>query len=571
MMHFIRWRLLRVDYPYDLINARRARLLLVISWAALFAAILWLVFALLPFSGIPEAARLNSVLLGGLFLLACLLIVRLTKTGALRIARWILVAMLMIAVAGWGLFQTPSGVNLSDGIMLSVALPIVAAGVLLERRGMAAVSAIMALMILLVALGQSQLTLPVSYVPANDVAFDLPVNLILVLLVGGFLFAATGTIERIASRALTNANQREWLIQFTGELARIEDENAMLVRAVTGVREQLGYLVVQIALMDDTGSLSRVLRVGMGQEDSAPRPLPRLPETSILVEAAHSQQVLTTNPADSSNRRSHMLSAALSAAALPLVFNGRTYGVLDIQSAEADAFSHEVLMLLSLVADQIAVVFHNVRQRAEYTRGLRDREAVNARLEEQLQEFRQRERRGVSSAWGSYVQGRGKKAIGFDLVAEDLKPAEDLPDGIQTTLRTGELQVEMQGQEQVIHVPIKFRDQTLGAMAFVLPRDQALTEREIEMTNIVSERLALALENTRLFEQSQAQATRERKASEITSLLIGATDVRSVLDLAADQFREAMGAVHTHIYIQPDVLVEPLAPLSDGSGEEGSR
>jgi hypothetical protein len=53
--------------------------------------------------------------------------------------------------------------------------------------------------------------------------------------------------------------------------------------------------------------------------------------------------------------------------------------------------------------------------------------------------------------------------------------------------------------------------------------------------------------------------TREQKASEITSQLIGSTDVRAVLDLAADQFREALGAVNTRIFIQPDVVAEPAA------------
>jgi hypothetical protein len=35
--------------------------------------------------------------------------------------------------------------------------------------------------------------------------------------------------------------------------------------------------------------------------------------------------------------------------------------------------------------------------------------------------------------------------------------------------------------------------------------------------------------------------------------------VRAVLNLAADQFREALGAVTTRIFIQPDVVAEPLA------------
>jgi GAF domain-containing protein len=80
----------------------------------------------------------------------------------------------------------------------------------------------------------------------------------------------------------------------------------------------------------------------------------------------------------------------------------------------------------------------------------------------------------------------------------------------------------------------------------------------------VAERLALALENTRLFEQSQSQALRERKASEVATALIGATDVRVVLNMAAEQFKDALGAVNTRIYIQPETLMEPLAQTQGG-------
>lgn len=74
----------------------------------------------------------------------------------------------------------------------------------------------------------------------------------------------------------------------------------------------------------------------------------------------------------------------------------------------------------------------------------------------------------------------------------------------------------------------------------------------------MAERLALALENTRLFEQSQSQALRERKASEVSTALIGATDVRVVLNMAAEQFKDALGAMNACL-IQPETLMEPLA------------
>ncbi|PJF27440.1 MAG: hypothetical protein CUN53_04035, partial [Phototrophicales bacterium] len=69
----------------------------------------------------------------------------------------------------------------------------------------------------------------------------------------------------------------------------------------------------------------------------------------------------------------------------------------------------------------------------------------------------------------------------------------------------------------------------------------------------ITSRLGVALENNRLFEQSQALAQRERRASEIGSLLISATDIESVLNLAARSFNEALGAISTRVIVEnPD-------------------
>jgi GAF domain-containing protein len=100
-------------------------------------------------------------------------------------------------------------------------------------------------------------------------------------------------------------------------------------------------------------------------------------------------------------------------------------------------------------------------------------------------------------------------------------------------------------------------------MAFAVPKEQAVGERQLEMAQDISSRLALALETRQLFERTEAQALRERKASETASLLISATDVRAVLNLAAESFNQALGAVRTHIYVHPGLLADLSSP--DGS------
>jgi GAF domain-containing protein len=130
---------------------------------------------------------------------------------------------------------------------------------------------------------------------------------------------------------------------------------------------------------------------------------------------------------------------------------------------------------------------------------------------------------------------------------------------MRAVLRDGAAHVEIQGDEQIVSLPILFRGETLGAISFAVPAERPVSERSLEMAQIVVNRLSLALENTRLFEQSQMQALRERKASDVAQQLISANDVRSVLNLAAESFNQALGAVRTRVYLQPDRMMEPGA------------
>ena len=119
----------------------------------------------------------------------------------------------------------------------------------------------------------------------------------------------------------------------------------------------------------------------------------------------------------------------------------------------------------------------------------------------------------------------------------------------------GEPVIEAGRYEQIVNIPIKRRDDVLGAMSFALPLEHKVTERQLEIANAVTNRLAVALENARLVEQSQAQAARERKASEVSSQLLGQQEVNALLETAAQTFSDALGAIYTRIYIEPDALL----------------
>jgi GAF domain-containing protein len=135
-----------------------------------------------------------------------------------------------------------------------------------------------------------------------------------------------------------------------------------------------------------------------------------------------------------------------------------------------------------------------------------------------------------------------------------LVSASDLPPAVRMTLERGDVFIERVNNRQVISAPIVYRTQMLGAMTFEVATDRSLGESELELVRTVSNRLGIALENNRLFEQSQAQVQRERKASDVGGLLLTATDIEQVLALAAETFNEALGATHTRVSLQPGTM-----------------
>jgi GAF domain-containing protein len=563
MMTRIRRLLFSVRHIYlNPIDRQRASVLLFVNWTLVLAALAWLGVGVLPRLLRDQFLDMQAVFSSALICALSLVIHRFIQTGRLRQAIWLFVLMLTASILQLVVFWSDQGPSVSGAFVIAITVPMVAAGVLLNRRGMALVAMLLIGSMIYAGVTQSQSTSTVTFQPSESALIDAPIIIITLALILLFLMIFTGNLERIANESLSDVQQRQWITEFGIELGEIEDENRVLIRALEMMRDRFHYIFGQFYLTDDAGQFNRTIRYGSLQAEAATRDTLNLSDASTILEAAQKKTMVLTSSDDPVARRNHLLTSANYSVAVPIVQQDQLLGILDVQSAGQVAFSQNELQALKLLAEQVSSALAHTRAVNILRRNLNEQNTVNQRLRAQVADYTQRERRGVSTVWSQYLQGRGKAMIGYNIESDNTPTpvaANDVPETLQATLQSGELHVEQSGDEQIVNVPITFRDQTLGAMSFAVPQGQQLSERQIEMARIVAERLALALENTRLFEQSQAQALRERKASEVSSLLIGATDVHSVLNLAAQNFNEALGAIHTRIYIQPGLLSEPLA------------
>ncbi len=123
-------------------------------------------------------------------------------------------------------------------------------------------------------------------------------------------------------------------------------------------------------------------------------------------------------------------------------------------------------------------------------------------------------------------------------------------------------------------VPIELRGQTIGQVVVEDDKPQRqLSADERALVEEVVQRMALALESARLFEETQSAlgeaqrlAQRERLINRITAQLRGAVTVDEVLHIAADEMRHSVGAAYTAVKLTPPTQ-DHGEPGGDHEGE----
>jgi GAF domain-containing protein len=437
---------------------------------------------------------------------------------------------------------------------------VVAAGMLLNRRNFLLVGLATLMVIFYRYFLQTQSSLPpVEFSQSANAGLELVLALIALILTFFFLYVFSGNVDRMVDSSLMAVDRLEAVNKFIAEVGGLNDEDLIIARAIDTLRIGLGFTSVQVFFIDEDGILVRRMRSGLGNRETGAFIQLRDGDRGVIDQVMRTREMLVITENDS--QRGHLIPPARSAAAIPLLYMGKLLGIVDVQSINPKIGESE-LRALQLMSDQLGVVISQERNINDLQRALREQTATTTGFQQQLVELRQSSSQAVTRSWLNYLEGRDEQAFGFDIGTDGSGTpvsASGIPESLRPTMEQGELYIENTENEQIINVPIIFRGETLGAMSFAVDKDRQISERQLDLAQIVSNRLGLALENTRLFEQSQAQALRERKASEVASLLIGATDVRSVLGLAAESFNEALGAVHTRVYLQPRLLVTTVA------------
>lgn len=531
--------------------------ILYLNWVIVIGAVLSSAFTVLPDGDAIRTISVFAIEIG--YFVAVFVAL---KRKQVQIAIYLTVAFsLFIPILVMSVIE-----RTSISAALTLVLPVVMAGALLKRIEINALGIILALFVFIDTLFDIQ-----RGQVSGQVGFSESVQVVLILvIVIGIQSVFAGRRSVINEQSKLEIERLKKALGLTSLVTPNTTEDNLLNRSIRYLRESFGFDVVQIYLLDEQNLISQQIRSGLMSTERIilEHPL-TLGTTHPISDAMRLKTIIQITPESNANRRSHLLPAAQYGLLVPIMTQGRVLGVVDIQSSQFSPFTLENITLLDLFAKDLAALWILVQEMQRTRQDQQEKEANNQRLQTQLNQLQGNHSLFANNVWSDYVEKRGQDILGFDLEQGTIQPAQDLPEAMRIALEQGDLYETRVGDEKLISVPIALRDNFIGAMTFAIPATNTLSERQKTMAKTIADRLGSSLENARLLEQTQAQALRERKASEIAGLLLRATDINSLLRLAADSFNDTLGAVQTKIYIEPGIFAPINQPDTDGQSHNG--
>ncbi len=534
--------LFRVQYHYtDLAEQQRARDLSRMTWLLILIELIASVIYS-PLSGVAMYGPTQIVTI--LIILSLVVVPILINRGHLLSASLaFVVSLFVICLYAYIVIS-------SEASLIFFSVPIIAAGVLLNRRSMIVMFGLVILSIMITAALKTLELLP-PLVPEAQNPFTGSINTVISLMADGVMLVVFAGGQRAVLRqnlALTEEMRTSNAISQV--LSGLISLDKILEQSIDLIRDQLGYYHIQIFLVEEKTRLL-ILQAGTtrthhqgetGQRRIAPD------DTGPLNEVFQTGKVMRISGDSNAARRKELLPSMQSELILPLRRQNESLGILDIQSIETDDFTEKDIEVLQAIAAQIALAVHNARLYTELQTSTQQREQLATQIREATQQIETLNRQASGMVWSQYLESNTEGLIGFDWQQGVVTSNSTMTPSLEQALVNALPEVyTAEDGTQTLSVPIVSRGQVLGVMEFRTGNHRAWSSRSIELARIVSQRLALALDNIRLFEQAQIIASREQMANQIAARLQAKTNVESVISVAAETFQQALGANRTSI------------------------
>ncbi len=345
-----------------------------------------------------------------------------------------------------------------------------------------------------------------------------------------------GSLEQRVAERTAILQRRSLQLQATTEVAHAAaaelDVETLMRTTVARISNRFDYYHAGIFLLDEKREYA-ILRAASsegGQQMLARGHRLRIKEEGIVGYVADQGQARIALDAgkDAAYFSNPDLPQTRSEMALPLQVREEVIGVLDVQSAEPEAFGPEDVAALQALADQVAMAINN------------------ARLFKQVQESLEAERRAYGEltreAWAGLLRARSDWRERYDpqgILSSDGLWRQEMKEAMQT----GKTVLGERATSAALATPIKVRDQVIGIVDAHKPAGAgAWSPAEIALLETLVGQLGVALDSARLYEDTQRRAARERLINEITARIRSSVTMDGVLNVAVREISQVTGA-----------------------------
>jgi GAF domain-containing protein len=210
------------------------------------------------------------------------------------------------------------------------------------------------------------------------------------------------------------------------------------------------------------------------------------------------------------------LSETRSEAALPLRTRDRVIGAISVQSIDSNTFDETAIIALQTMADLVAVALENARLFSESQETL----AASQRAYGELSR----------SSWIDLLGSR--RYLGYYCNEDGVIPLKEEDAGLSpANLKS----------PRVLSLPIRIRGQMLGTIhARKTDAGGEWSSEDIGLLEALIDQLSVALDNARLYSDTQSGAEREHIISNIAAKVRSSTSVDVILQTAVKELAEAL-------------------------------
>jgi GAF domain-containing protein/CheY-like chemotaxis protein len=278
------------------------------------------------------------------------------------------------------------------------------------------------------------------------------------------------------------------------ETAVLNDLDVLMKRAINLICAEMGFYHAQVFLIDPVENKARLAysRGEAGEQMLARRHALEIGSASVIGAASGERRVVIINDVEDPNnefphRFNPLLPDTRAEMALPLVVGDQLLGVLDIQSTQRNAFLPDDLPTFELLANQVAVAMFNAQLRTQTDLRMQQIDRLNRQL--------------TRSAWQAAAQQAG---------LNEVYGAADL-------------------SGQRLSAPLSVRGEPVGVLEAALPPGQSFTEGDNALLQAIAERVAIAIENARLFQETQSSLAETSTLYELSQQLNEAATLEAIV------------------------------------------